>query len=115
MAEDSEGLRAAVERTAQAVMTGNFAQLMADITPEAIAQLMTLAPVGSGLSLASMPAISGYDIRAVAPDGELPSFEVAFASSAGKVTLGATWKRVGAAWKIAGVRLAGFEPIAPPE
>ena len=37
MTSTPEDLRTVVERNAQAVKTGNFMQLMADITPEALA------------------------------------------------------------------------------
>src|SRR5258708_995669 len=67
---ESSDLWAAVERTAEAVKTGNFAQLMSDITPEAVAQMMQMAPADTGISLTSMPSITGYEIEACPPEGD---------------------------------------------
>ena len=110
MTADTTDLRAAVERTAEAVKTGNFAQLMSDITPEAIAQLMQLAPAGGGLSLMSMPAISGYELQELPPEGDARVWQLAFLSPAGRATLAASWKQVLGQWKITGVRLVSIEP-----
>ena len=57
-------LREAVERSANAVMTGNFMQLMSDITPEALAELMKMAPGAGQFAITAMPAITGYTRRA---------------------------------------------------
>ncbi|MBI2764643.1 MAG: hypothetical protein HYX53_01890 [Chloroflexi bacterium] len=105
--------REAAERNAQAVMSGNFNQIMADITPEALAQMMQLAPQGgAGLSLANMPNITGYELREVGTEGEGELFHVTFSSALGKATLGATWKQVLGQWKITAVTLVGTEPAA---
>ena len=114
MSTGIEGLQAAVERTAEAVKTGNFAQLMSDVTPEAIAQLMQMAPAGAGqLSITSMPAISGYDITELQMEGEAHVFEVAFHSAIGRATLAGSWKQILGQWKVTGVRLVGIEPAEP--
>ena len=113
MAVEPGDLRTAVERTAEAVKSGNFAQLMSDITPEAIAQLMQLAPAGGGPSLMSMPAISGYEISELGPEGDARWWQVAFISASGRATLAASWKQVLGQWKITGVRLVGIEPVEP--
>lgn len=103
-----------MERTAQAVMSGNLAQLMGDITPEALAQVMQLVPQGgAGLSLGNMPNITSYELLqfgAQQDGGEL--FHATFSSSLGKATLGATWKQVMGQWKITSISLVGLEPIA---
>src|SRR5690606_41643245 len=78
--EEPEGLREAVERNAQAVMTGNFNQLMADITPEALAQMMQMAPQGGPPSMAQLPSITGYTIEPVGPDGDAFVYKVTFTS-----------------------------------
>jgi len=105
-----EGLREAVERNARALMEGNFSQLMADITPEALAQMMQMAPAGGGMSLAQMPSISGYTIEDHGPDdagGHV--YQVCFESAMGRATLAATWKELMGQWKITAVRVVSIE------
>lgn len=101
--------REAVERTAQAVMTGNLAQLLADLTPEAMAQMLQLGQEAGGLAPASMPGIEGYEIveGEPAPDGEV--FDVTFRSAVGTATLATTWKQVLGQWKIVGVKLVSAQ------
>jgi hypothetical protein len=98
-----------VERNAKAVMAGNFAQIMADITPEAVAQMMQMAPAGGGMPLTSMPSISGYTIEEREPAGDAQVYEVRFDSPAGHATLATEWKQVVGQWKITGVRLVSWE------
>jgi hypothetical protein len=107
---ESSDLRAAVERTAEAVKTGNFVQLMADITPEAVAQMMQMAPAANGMSFASMPAITGYTITECPPEGDAQVYQIAFESAMGRATLAASWKQLLGQWKVTGVRLVGIEP-----
>ena len=59
MTAEPGSVQEAAERNAQAVMTGNLAQLMADITPEALTQMMTLGAQSGGLTPGTMPGISG--------------------------------------------------------
>ena len=96
--------RAAAERNAEAVMTGNLAQVMADVTPEALQQLMGLG-AGGGLTPQSMPSITGYAIEEQADDAEGDLFHVRFDSEAGSATLAARWKEVMGQWKITEVAL----------
>lgn len=107
-----DDLREAVERNARAVMEGNFSQLMADVTPEALAEMIRMAPAGtSGASLAQLPSISGYTIEDLGPvEGGGHDYQVRFESPAGAATLAATWKVVVGQWKIAAVRVVGIEP-----
>ena len=106
--------RAAAERTAQAVLAGNLAQLMADITPEALGQLMLLGAQaqgsGAGLSLTNMPNMTGYEIKQApaVPDGEV--FHLTFHSGAGSATVATTWKQVLGQWKIAAIALVATSP-----
>ena len=102
--------RGAAERNAKAVMEGNLALIMGDITPEALTQMMQMAAAAGGLSPAAMPNIEGYEITEMpaADDGEV--FEVEFRSAIGKATLSTTWKEIMGQWKIAAVRLVSAEP-----
>lgn len=102
--------REAAERNAKAIMSGNLAQLMADITPDVMAQVMamgTQAP--AGLSLASMPNIQGYEIAEKGIEGDAEVFEVAFTSDIGTATIAASWKQVMGQWKITSVSLVSAE------
>ena len=109
MSEPSLSLPEIVERTAQAVMAGNFAQIMADITPEAIAQMMQMAPAGGGMPLTSMPSISGYTVEERDPAGDAQVYEVRFESPSGHAALATEWKQVVGQWKITGVQLVSWE------
>ena len=102
-------LREAVERSANAVMTGNFMQLMSDITPEALAELMKMAPGAGQFAITAMPAITGYEIeeKGEADGGSL--FHVTFTAAIGTATLAARWKEVLGQWKIVGASLVSFE------
>lgn len=105
--------REAAERTAQAVVSGNLAQLMSDITPEALTQMMQMSASSGGFSLAQMPSLTGYEIAEAGQteDGEV--LQVTFKSSAGKATMETTWREVTGAWKITAVQLLSAE-AAPP-
>ncbi len=93
-------LREVVERNAQAVMTGNLIQLMADITPEALARLMQMAPPGGGPSLATMPAITGYEIELLEPDDDLQRYGARFTSATATASFVTVWKLVLGQWRI---------------
>jgi hypothetical protein len=103
-------VRAAVERTARAVMTGNLAQVMADLAPEAMAQLMQLAAGAQGLSPAQLPALDGFDIEEDTSSAEEARYRVRFRSSMGSVTVATTWRLMLGQWKVVEIGLAGFEP-----
>jgi hypothetical protein len=100
--------REAADRNANAVMTGNLSQVMADVTPEALQQLMGLGTSG-GLTPQSMPSISGYEIEEQTDDAEGELFHVRFDSPAGSATLAARWKEVMGQWKITEVALVAAE------
>lgn len=102
--------REAAERNAQAVVAGNLAQIMGDITPEALNQMMQMAAQSGGVSPAAMPNIQGYEIEEMPADGDGQVFNVTFMSAVGKATLAATWKQVMGQWKITGIGLVSTEP-----
>ena len=106
--------REAAERTAQAVADGNLAQLMSDITPEALTQMMQLGASAGGLSPTQMPSISGYEIEEMGQteDGEGEVFQVTFKSSAGNASIETTWRQVTGVWKITAVQLLSAEAAA---
>lgn len=104
--------REAAERNAQAVMSGNLAQLMADITPDALQQMMTMGAQG-GLSPATMPSISGYDIVEAGANGDAEVFQVTFRSDAGTATVAMHWKLIMGQWKVTGVDLISADRTGP--
>jgi hypothetical protein len=89
---------------------------MADITPEALTQMMQMGASAGGLSPTQMPNISGYELAEVGrtEDGEGERFHVTFVSSIGRATLEATWRQVMGQWKITGVSLVSAEAAPPP-
>ena len=105
--------REASERNAQAIMSGNLAQLMADITPDVLAQVMAMGTQAEGISLTQMPNIEGYEIKEFGPDGDAELFHVTFRSDAGTATVATSWKQVMGQWKIVAVSLVSAEPTGP--
>lgn len=103
--------REAAERNAEAVVAGNFSQIMADVTPEALTQMMQMGASAGGLNPAQMPNITGYELveAGQTEDGEGEIFHVAFTAAAGTATLEATWRQVVGAWKITAIRLVSAE------
>ncbi|MEO8539622.1 MAG: hypothetical protein ABI577_07770 [bacterium] len=101
--------REAAERNAEAIMSGNLAQLMADITPDVMAQVMAMGAQAGNLSITSMPNIRGYEMveKGVHDDAEV--FEVTFSSDVGTATIAASWKQVMGQWKITSVALVNAE------
>ena len=106
MSDGSGSARDAAERNAQAVMAGNISQVMADITPEALTQMMQMAAANGGVSPATMPNIESYTIDdAGATDDGGQRYRVTFSATEGTATLTATWRQVLNAWKITAVEL----------
>lgn len=101
--------REAAERNAQAVVAGNLAQIMGDITPEALTQMMQMAAQAGGMSPAAMPGIQGYEIVEMPPEGDGEVFNVTFTSSVGRATLAATWKQMMGQWKLTSIGLVSAE------
>lgn len=107
--------REAAERNANAIMTGNLAQLMADITPDVMAQVMAMGAQAGGLSPAQMPNIQGFEIIEKGAAGDAEVFHVTFRSEAGTATLAASWKQIMGQWKITAVELVSASPSAQAE
>jgi len=106
--------REAAERNAEAVVAGNFAQVMASVTPEALMQMMQMGASG-GLAPTQMPGVTGYELveAGQTEDGEGEMFQVTFASSAGSATLETTWRLVAGDWKVTAIRLVSAEGAPP--
>jgi len=101
--------REAAVRNAEAIVSGNLAQLMADITPDVLSQVMAMGAQAGGLSLTQMPNIQGYDILDFGTYEDAEVFHVTFRSDAGNATIAASWKQVMGQWKIVSVSLVSAE------
>lgn len=109
----SETVKEAAIRNAEAIKAGNFVAIMADITPEAMTQMMALgaaagvnagAAAAAGLSMTNLPAITGYELTE--PVSEMSGGETivaTFTSPLGSLRIASTWKQVMGKWKIASV------------
>ncbi|MGI8927155.1 MAG: hypothetical protein ACR2HN_11000 [Tepidiformaceae bacterium] len=106
--------REAAERNAEAVMAGNLAQIMADITPDALAQMMQMAAAAGGINPAALPGITAYEVAEAGAEGDAETFNVTFISPAGRATLSVTWKPVIGQWKIAAVALGSAAAAQAP-
>ena len=86
----------AVTRNCQALLTGNIAQIFADMTPEAMAKL---ASAGGGAMSAGLPQLTSYDIVSRAQDGDDHLYDVRFH---GQVHFGvkARWRETDGQWKL---------------
>ncbi|GAB4339640.1 MAG: hypothetical protein Kow0010_27680 [Dehalococcoidia bacterium] len=113
MTEDTGTARDAAERNATAVMAGNLAQVMADITPQALQQMMQLGS-GGDLTPQSMPTITGYHIDEMGSDGDTELFHVTFESPAGTATLATRWAQVMGQWKIVEIGLVSAQRAEGP-
>jgi hypothetical protein len=105
VSQPAEPVFDAAERAAEAVASGNLAGLMALITPEALAQVMTMGQETGGLSLAQMPQITDYTLHPAGETEDASLYDVTFNSTAGSVALRATWKNVLGQWKIAAIEV----------
>lgn len=111
----SETAREAAERNARAVKEGNISQVMADITPEALAQMMQMGAEARAAGIptpAAMPGIESYHIEPTGEGEDEATFDVIFVSPAGTAILATTWKRILGRWKIAGIALIAATPAA---
>lgn len=109
MAEPGTAREAAI-RNAEAIVSGNLAQVMADITPDVLAQVMAMGAEAGGLSPTQMPNIQGYEILDFGEYEGAEVFHVTFRSDAGTATIAASWKQVMGQWKIVSVSLVSAQP-----
>jgi hypothetical protein len=93
----------AVNQNCQALMTGDVMRVMTDLTPEALAGLMTMAT-----GITSVPSLLGYEVKSHRVDGDQHLFDIAFKTSEGEVTAAATWKEIEGAWKITYLSVSGL-------
>lgn len=111
---NSGSAREAVERSAQAIVAGNIVQVMSDLTPEALAQVLQMASEqglnpGSVTALGGLPGISGYTVIDAGKDEDSETFLVTFEAPEGRATVESTWKQVLGQWKIAAFRVVDLK------
>jgi hypothetical protein len=102
----------AVTRNCQALMTGNIAQIFADMTPEAMAKL---SAQGGGALSGGLPQLTSYDVVSRSQDGDDHLYDVQFH---GQPSFGvkARWREIADQWKLVdfeGYALEGETGAAP--
>jgi hypothetical protein len=90
----------AVKENCQALLAGDLMKVMTDLTPEAMAQVMS----GGGGNMGAMPALTGYDIQSHDVQGDDHVFKIKFSGDQ-EFTALATWRDVGGQWKIAALAM----------
>ncbi|MBI5288138.1 MAG: hypothetical protein HY873_04110 [Chloroflexi bacterium] len=90
----------AVKKNCQAVVAGDLANIMGDLTADALGNLLANARSGPG----TMPAITGFSIDRHEETGGDHTFTVKFAGEHDFTTV-ATWRDVSGAWKIADLKI----------
>lgn len=79
-------------RHGQAVVDGNMAVLMGDLTPEAMASLGALA--------GSLQGVTAYEIAKHEADGADHIFNITYTAPTGPLTVRSRWREMGDDWKI---------------
>jgi hypothetical protein len=90
----------AVKENCQALLTGDLMRVMNDLTPEAMAQVMSNA----GGNMGAMPQLTGFDIQSHEQQGDDHVFKIKFNGDQEFMAI-ATWRDVGGAWKIAALSM----------
>jgi hypothetical protein len=113
---DLDALRATVDRTARAIMSGDLEWVMAVFTPAAVAALQTFAPRPGAPALAYLPPITGFAITEYPPVNHIHSYRIVFTSDLGGAILTLHWRRVIDEWRVVdiGPVVFRFDQDAPP-
>jgi len=85
----------AVKENCQALLIGDLMRVMNDLTPEAMAQVMS-----GGGNMGAMPALRSFDIQSHDVQGDDHVFKIKFERDQDFTAI-ATWRDIGGAWKIA--------------
>ena len=99
MAESPEE---AMTRVCDALLAGNFMAIVVELTAEAYADAMGLAPVFAGSTLPQ-----SYKIESHTVEGEDQVFRARFQKAAQEFSGTAVWRQVEGAWKIVSIKLDG--------
>jgi hypothetical protein len=88
----------AMRRVCELVVAGDYVNAMAEVTPEALAQVMSL-----GAGMMNLTAPEGYEMKMLQDfDGEV-SFEVCFYAQSQELHANVSLRQVEGTWKIASV------------
>jgi len=98
-----EEVEKAVHRFSKAVLTMDIAQLMNDLTPEAMVKLQAAA--GAGMAV----QIQGYEVLGLRQEGEDWVSEVKYLGPT-NFTARLVWRQAGGDWKIADADVLATEP-----
>jgi hypothetical protein len=105
--EDEDLTEGTVLRTCEALLAGNYAQILMDLTPQAMTKLSQSLTQGGVQMGGPLPKLTAYEIVSRAQEGDEHFYDVRFS---GDVRLGvrARWKAIDNSWK-----LVDFEPYQP--
>jgi hypothetical protein len=93
----------AMRRACDALLAGDLFTAMADLTPEALNEAMTISA-----GITQIPSASGYVIDAREEVAGEHRFRVRFQTSMGDINARATWRQVAGAWKITSLGVDGL-------
>jgi hypothetical protein len=88
----------AMRHVCELVVAGDYVNAMAEVTPEALAQVMSL-----GAGMMNLPSPEGYEMKTLQDlDGEV-SFQICFYSQSQELHANVGLRQVEGTWKIASV------------
>ena len=99
----SDTAEEAMRRACDAILAGDYILAMADLTPEALDDAMTL-----GAGLATVPVPESYAIESREESGGEHRFAVLFKTSLRDFRATATWRLVDGAWKVVAISVEGL-------
>ncbi len=89
----------AMRHVCEMVVAGDYVNAMAEVTPEALAQVMNL-----GAGMMNLPAPEGYDLKAIEGDDDTAAtFEICFYAQSQELHATVGMREVDGTWKIASV------------
>ncbi len=94
---------AAMRATCEAILRGDMMGAMAELTPEALTQAMSLAA-----EIMSLPTPESFDIESrEETDGE-QRFRVRFKTSSQDIMAATSWRQIDGVWKITSISAQGL-------
>ena len=84
-------------------MARDVMRVAADLTPDALAGLMSLAA-----TISQAPILTAYTVESHETLGEDHLFSIRFATIAGYFVVRATWREIDGVWKVAAVSVDGL-------
>ena len=97
-----------MRRACDALLAGDYMLAMADLTPEALNDSMTL-----GAGLTTVPTPQSYAIESHLEIGGEHRFVVLFKTSLRDFRASAAWRQVDGAWKIVAISVEGLDALSP--